>query len=128
MLIQPVKVISLDQLIGKLCKADPSLAINSFAHTFLAHHIINSNVFSHIPDKVEKAKVLKPIVIIDHFSGSWFVGVKIQEFSQLFFYAFQVVLQHFLTQKISFLAFATWVAYHTGSSTNQNNWFMTSLL
>ena len=73
-LIQPIKIITLHQLVRKFCKAHSRIAFpgvsswpNSFFYAILSHHVVYSNMFSDVANKTQKAHILKPVIVVHHF-------------------------------------------------------------
>ena len=114
-----VKIVALYQLVGEFRKRHAT-ALQTVFDAVLSHHIVNGDMFSHITDKIQKSKLSKPIVIINHF-GAVIAMVKIQELLQLLFLPFQIFCKLLLAQKFAFIAFTAWISNHSGGTTNQCN-------
>jgi len=53
-------------------------------------------MFADIPDEIKKAEIPEPVIVIGHFGGIGFLGVKIEIFFELPLYAGQVMVEGIL--------------------------------
>ena len=65
-LVQNKEVVALHDLVGKFSVRNP--CFNPLFHRFLAHHVVDSKVFSDVAKEVNEADAAKPVVVIDHDS------------------------------------------------------------
>ena len=66
LLVKDVEVISLHDLVSELSVRNP--CFNPFLYRLLAHHVVDSEVFSDITEEVNEADAAKPVVVVDHDS------------------------------------------------------------
>ena len=118
------EVISLNQLIAEFCEAHATF--QSVFYRLFCGHVVHGDVLADIPDKVEKAEVFEPIVVVDHLSG---IGpFKVQKALQLRLLAVQVVLQNFEVEELPLCSFPTGVAHHSCGAADQSNGSVSSAL
>ena len=60
-------------------------AVKSFLYRIFRHHVIDGDVFSDITDKFKETEILKPVVIVDYFSGL-FSTIETRNFSSCAFW------------------------------------------
>ena len=90
-------------------------------HALLSHHVVDGDVLAHHACEVEEGEVLHPVVVVHHLGLVGRVGVEVEELSHLSLYALLVVIERFVVEQISLLAFARWVANHTCCATHKDN-------
>ena len=66
LLVKDEKVVPLHDLVGKFCVRNP--CFNPFFNRLLAHHVVDSEVFSDITEEINEADAAKPVVVVDHDS------------------------------------------------------------
>src|SRR5579863_6688699 len=90
--IQPVKVVSLNQLVGKFGKTHSVLAFEALLHAIFCRHIIYGNMFADVPDEIEETHLAEPVVVIDYLGGIGERGVEVEKFLELSFDTGEIVI------------------------------------
>ena len=117
------------QLVGELRKGHTvALAVETFFHGILGHHIVDGNVLADVADKLQKTELAHPLVVIDENSAVGLIRVKLEEFAQLFFYTSLIVLQRLFIQQITFLRLSGGVADHASGTAQQRDGAMAAAL
>src|SRR5580658_5201148 len=126
--VQPIKIISLHQLVGKFGETHPIFPFEALLYAIFCRHIIYGNMFPDIPDEIEEKHIAEPVVVIDYLSGIGERGVEVEEFLELSFDTGKIVVENVLIEQVPFFALSAWVADQPGGAAHQRNWFMSSLL
>ena len=66
MRIEPIKIISLDQLIREFGEAHAAFTFEATLNAVLCRHVIYRNMFPDVADKIEEVHVAKPVIIVNH--------------------------------------------------------------
>ena len=66
LLVQNKEVVALHDLVGKFSVRNS--CFDPFFYRLLAHHVVDSKVFSDVAKEVNEANAAKPVVVIDHDS------------------------------------------------------------
>ena len=102
-LIEMQEVGSLNQLIGKFGKRHTvTFAIEAFFDGVFRHHIIDSNTFADLADKLEERVIFHPIVVVDQFGCIGCIRFEIDKVAQLTFDSLLVMTQGLFVEKIAF--------------------------
>ena len=81
-------------MVRKFGKTHSCFAFDPFLHTFLCHHIIDSDMFAHIPDKIQKMHFPEPVEIINQFRSIGFGWIEVKKFgSSCDFYPREVLVE-----------------------------------
>ena len=130
MLVEVEEVVALQELVGKL-REGQSVAccpVKALLHAFLCHHVVDGDVLSHLTGEVEEGEVLHPVVVVDHLSPRFSLGVEIQEFCHLRLDALLIVTQCLVVEQVSFLTLPRGVANHTRGTAYENDGLVTATL
>ena len=65
-LVKNEEVVPLHDLVSELSVRNS--CFDPFFHRLLAHHVVDSEVFSNITEEVNEADAAKPVVVVDHDS------------------------------------------------------------
>ena len=70
-LIEVQEVVSLEQLICEFGEREAvaRLAVETFLHRLLGHHIVDGKVLAYVADEVEECYVLCPVIVVDHLGA-----------------------------------------------------------
>ena len=100
------EVVALEQLIGKLGERQTvaSLAVETFLHAVLSHHIVDGDVFADVAHEVEELIVLHPVVVVDQFCFVGLRTVEVEELADLLLDGFLIVIERVLVEEIALLA------------------------
>ena len=128
--IEVQKVVTLQQLIGKFGerKAVSGFAVQAFLHAVLSHHVVDGDVFTYGSGEIKEGEVFHPVVVVHHLGGIGLRSVEVKELCDLCFDAFLIVIEGLSIQKISLLALSRRVSYHAGSTSYEDNRFVSAML
>src|SRR5690606_25600073 len=96
-----VKIVPLQQLVAEFGKGKSAIPLQSLFDGVLRHHVVHGDVFSDIPDEIQKRKVLQPIVVVHHLGISG-AAAKLQELFKLGPQALHIPLQDLLSKQLPF--------------------------
>ena len=107
-LVEVKEVVTLQKLVGELSegKTIASSTVQTLLDTFLGHHIVDSDVLTHLTGKVKEGKVLHPVVVVHHQGSILVLRLKIEELGYLSLDALLVMTQRFVVQQVTLLAFS----------------------
>ena len=128
--VEVVEVVALQELVGKLREGESvaGFAVQTFLHTILGHHVVDSNVLTHITSKSQECKIFHPIIIINQFSTIGSITLEIKEVGQLSLDAGNIVSQSGFVQQVALLAFAAWITNHASSTSDERQGLVATAL
>ena len=120
-LIEDIEVISLHDLVGEFCIGNPCL--NPALDRIFTHHVVDSEVFADIAQKVDKADAAEPVIVIDHF-GLIITFFKVQKTRKLILDRFYPAFHGFLGLETALSILKRWIANQSSCSSNQSVGFV----
>ena len=119
--VEMEKVVTLEELVGKLCKGK-SVArrtVETLLHALLRHHIVDSDVLTHLAGKVEEGEVLHPVVVVDHLGLVGRRAVEVKKLGCLLLDGLLIVVERLGVKEIALRTFARRIANHTRSASDE---------
>ena len=108
------EIIALNKLITEFCETN-SRFLSAFDR-ILGQHVIHRNVLAHLPDEIQKSKILEPIIVIDKLRS--LRTIKVQKLHQLFFLPFEVFLKALCIEQRALGRLERGVSHHACRSSN----------
>lgn len=106
--VEMEKVVTLEELVGKLSKGK-SVArrtVETLLHALLRHHIVDSDVLTHLAGKVEEGEVLHPVVVVDHLGLVGRRAVEVKKLGCLLLDGLLIVVERLGVKEIALRTFA----------------------
>ena len=124
------EVVALEQLIGELSEGQTvaGLAVETFLHAVLGHHIVDGDVLSDVAHEVEELIVLHPVVVVDQLGLVGLRTVEVEELADLLLDGLLVVIERVLVEEVALLALARRIADHTRGTADEQIRLMSAAL
>ena len=114
-LIEDIEVISLHDLVGEFCIGNPCL--NPALYGIFTHHVVDSEVFTNIAQKIDKADAAEPVIVIDHF-GLIIALFKVQKTRKLILDRFRPAFYGFLGLETALCILKRWITNQSSCSSD----------
>ena len=79
MLVEPQEIVALQKLVGELGEAKTIAGgtVEALLHAVLGHHVVHSDVLTHLTGKIQEGEVLHPVVVVHQLGGVGFLRVEV---------------------------------------------------